>query len=196
MPMELPCLDFVNSEFRFVRGGMEDRLLKPLWVRAFLRRWGWRAPLRPPQAGLRALFRLRRVVRRMIEAAGAGRLPRQSDLDHLNAIMRRAAVAGRLVKGDGAIRLELRAGATGWHRVLAELAASVADLFVTYDPARLRVCDNPSCRYVFYDMTRNKRKRWCSSRVCGNIFKVRWFRARRRRRRPQRATRKMPRPAQ
>jgi predicted RNA-binding Zn ribbon-like protein len=48
---------------------------------------------------------------------------------------------------------------------------------------RLKAC--PDCRWVFYDHTRNGSKRWClmnatgsDGRACGNIAKVRRYRAR------------------
>jgi predicted RNA-binding Zn ribbon-like protein len=48
---------------------------------------------------------------------------------------------------------------------------------------RLKAC--PDCRWVFYDHTRNGRKRWClmnaggpDGRSCGSIAKVRAYRAR------------------
>lgn len=57
---------------------------------------------------------------------------------------------------------------------------------------RLKAC--PDCRWVFYDNTRNGRKRWClmnagaaSGRGCGNIAKVRRYRARQRMAQPSSA---------
>jgi predicted RNA-binding Zn ribbon-like protein len=43
---------------------------------------------------------------------------------------------------------------------------------------RLKLCDMHTCRYAFYDESRNRSGRWCSMRVCGNRAKTRAFRER------------------
>ena len=45
---------------------------------------------------------------------------------------------------------------------------------------RLRACANPDCRWAFYDRSRNQQGNWCDMAVCGNRFKNRQLRARRR----------------
>jgi len=64
---------------------------------------------------------------------------------------------------------------------LAEIAMSFAELLASGDPKRLRTCANPDCGWVFYDRTRGITRRWCDSRACGNLMKVRRFRVRQRR---------------
>jgi predicted RNA-binding Zn ribbon-like protein len=61
--------------------------------------------------------------------------------------------------------------------------AAILDAVVGGQWPRLKAC--PDCRWVFYDHTRNGSKRWClmnaagsSGRACGNIAKVRRYRAR------------------
>jgi hypothetical protein len=43
---------------------------------------------------------------------------------------------------------------------------------------RLKLCDMHTCRYAFYDESRNRSGRWCTMRVCGNRAKTRAFRER------------------
>jgi predicted RNA-binding Zn ribbon-like protein len=61
--------------------------------------------------------------------------------------------------------------------------AVILDAIVAAQWPRLKAC--PDCRWVFYDHTRNGSKRWClmnaagsQGRSCGNIAKVRRYRAR------------------
>jgi predicted RNA-binding Zn ribbon-like protein len=60
--------------------------------------------------------------------------------------------------------------------VLAAAAQSVAD--GTW--GRLKVCPRDSCRWVFYDASRNRSRHWCSMTSCGNKEKTRSYRERRR----------------
>jgi predicted RNA-binding Zn ribbon-like protein len=45
---------------------------------------------------------------------------------------------------------------------------------------RLKVCSRDSCRWAFYDESRNRSGRWCSMAGCGNIVKMQRAHARRR----------------
>ena len=67
----------------------------------------------------------------------------------------------------------------GLHAVLFEIASSFAAFLVEGDPDRLKLCDNPDCQWVFYDTTRRRTRRWCED-ACGNLMKVRRFRAKKR----------------
>jgi predicted RNA-binding Zn ribbon-like protein len=46
------------------------------------------------------------------------------------------------------------------------------------DTARLRICENPQCHWVFKDTSRTGKRKWCSMRSCGNRAKVARHRAR------------------
>jgi predicted RNA-binding Zn ribbon-like protein len=70
-------------------------------------------------------------------------------------------------------------------RVLAEMAVSVFQLLNEGSPDRLKVCRNPDCSWLFYDASLNHSRRWCSARACGNLLKVRRFRAERKGRQPR-----------
>jgi len=46
--------------------------------------------------------------------------------------------------------------------------------------ARLKVCRSDSCRWAFYDASKNRSGAWCTMAVCGNRNKVRAYQRRRR----------------
>lgn len=57
--------------------------------------------------------------------------------------------------------------------LLAAVARDAVDLLT--DPvarARLRRCEGDNCRRVYLDTSRGRRRRWCSSEVCGNRERV------------------------
>jgi predicted RNA-binding Zn ribbon-like protein len=45
---------------------------------------------------------------------------------------------------------------------------------------RLRVCEAPDCNAVLIDLSRNRSKRYCDARACGNRLNVAAYRARKR----------------
>jgi predicted RNA-binding Zn ribbon-like protein len=62
----------------------------------------------------------------------------------------------------------------------ARLAESIARELIHGPLARLRVCENTHCRWVFKDTSRTGQRKWCSMRSCGNRAKVARHRARQR----------------
>ncbi|MFX0580797.1 CGNR zinc finger domain-containing protein [Nocardia nepalensis] len=58
-------------------------------------------------------------------------------------------------------------------RALATLLADVATAVAAGTWPRLKTCREPSCRWAFYDHSRNRGRTWCSMDVCGNRVKVR-----------------------
>jgi predicted RNA-binding Zn ribbon-like protein len=57
------------------------------------------------------------------------------------------------------------------------LAQSAADLLTGETMQRLRSCDNPECRWLFLDTSKNHTRRWCDMKICGNRMKARRFKA-------------------
>jgi predicted RNA-binding Zn ribbon-like protein len=72
----------------------------------------------------------------------------------------------------------LHAAGTGSDATIAALTAIVYDAVSHGTWHRLRACRKESCRYAYYDRSKNASRAWCSMTTCGNQEK-----AQRRRRR-------------
>lgn len=178
--MDLLWIEFVNSDWRDWRGTgrSEDRLENETWMERFLQTWQLAIHIRPEPPELSDLKALRRALRRMAEQLAAGRSLSPDDIDYLNALMADGPVTRR-IEGDPTMpELHLQPMHTGWKQVMAEVTASFAATLTTGESGRVRVCDNQDCSWVFYDDTRNRSKRFCDDKTCGNLMKVRRFRAR------------------
>jgi predicted RNA-binding Zn ribbon-like protein len=77
---------------------------------------------------------------------------------------------------DGTVRLVPPDG--GVPGFLGEVLAAVA--LAAHDGSwrRLKICPAGDCRVVYYDLSRNSSRRWCSMEVCGNRNKTRAYRQR------------------
>jgi predicted RNA-binding Zn ribbon-like protein len=64
-------------------------------------------------------------------------------------------------------------------RIAAHLAMGLAELVVAGESQRVRNCASPACQDVFVDLSRNRSRRYCDSRTCGNRLHVAAYRARR-----------------
>ncbi|MBF9130731.1 CGNR zinc finger domain-containing protein [Plantactinospora sp. S1510] len=80
-----------------------------------------------------------------------------------------------VVVGETITLAPARAGLPGaLAAILAALALGTADGTLS----RLKVCQADSCRWVFYDQSRNGSSRWCTMRLCGARNKNRSYRRR------------------
>jgi predicted RNA-binding Zn ribbon-like protein len=175
------CLDLVNSRWtdHLGSGRIHDRLPLPDWRHAFFARWSHlpTGATDAPEA-VAGLRELRDLLRRLLEAFARGEAFAAADVEHLNQVLAASPRARRLEAGSGRHRLVEAPARYDWRWALAEVAASAAGLLVTGQPARLKVCANPACSWMFYDESRNGARRWCEGGVCGNLLKVRRHRAR------------------
>jgi predicted RNA-binding Zn ribbon-like protein len=98
----------------------------------------------------------------------------------INALLAETGAIPQIVAHDGRgphIHVS-RAAAPMSDRIAAHLAMGLAELLVAGESGRLRTCASPACRDVFLDESRNRSRRYCDSRTCGNRLHVAAYRAR------------------
>ena len=134
-----------------------------------------------PAAGERALGRVRRVRDALREVSHA-------IVEHRRAAPQALAEVNRALRAREIIQLEpAEDGVQVGHKhvgdpiddALARLAEPIVREISAGRPERLRVCDNDTCAWVFYDSSPTGRRRWCDMATCGNAAKARRHRARR-----------------
>jgi predicted RNA-binding Zn ribbon-like protein len=102
-------------------------------------------------------------------------------IEMLNALLAETGAIPQIVAHDGRgphIHVS-RPAAPLSDRIAAHLAMGLAELVVAGESQRVRSCASPSCRDVFVDLSRNRSRRYCDSRTCGNRLHVAAYRARR-----------------
>lgn len=70
-------------------------------------------------------------------------------------------------------------GASLADHLAADCGMALAFFVVAGEQDRLRRCEAPDCRRAFADLSRNRSRRYCDSRTCGNRLHVAAYRARR-----------------
>ncbi|AZM61936.1 MULTISPECIES: CGNR zinc finger domain-containing protein [unclassified Streptomyces] len=94
-------------------------------------------------------------------------------LTRVNELARAAPPAPRAVPGEDGLLVRRLDGPPGRAALLAAVARDAVDLIT--DPvarASLRQCEGDNCPIVYLDTSRGRRRRWCSSEVCGNRERV------------------------
>jgi predicted RNA-binding Zn ribbon-like protein len=121
---------------------------------------------------------LRALLRRMFEAAAIGQPVTDAQLEELNAFLALTPVMRQVQRSGTGVRLQTVVLREGWTAVASQVAASWVEVLARIPPTRLKVCANPACHWVFIDQSHNLSRCWCRQWACGNLMKVRQFRAR------------------
>lgn len=178
--MESMCIDFINSEFRDFRGRwVRDDLFQPGWLDQFLSRWGLQVEEPLDTTTQTTLLALRTLLRHMIETVANSHISAE-DLTAFNAILSRPSLKRSLTVIQTGYVMEIVPEKKDWDWVQAEIAASFAHLLTNHESERIKICANPNCLWIFYDESKSKTRRYCTPEKCGNLLKVRRFRARQR----------------
>ncbi|MGN7762852.1 CGNR zinc finger domain-containing protein [Paenibacillus sp. 22594] len=175
--------DFLNSYWRdwrtSNRGGDKDKLIDPEWLASWLERHSLQAewPIKPTE--LDQLKQLRSFMWAEVQMLVQVHTVNRATLEQLNRYMDKGPAIRQIVWNDaGLAEIYLLPQRADWTQVMAEIASSFAAALVEKDTSRFRICENPDCLWVYYDDTRNRSKRYCDDKMCGNLMKVRRFRAR------------------
>lgn len=96
--------------------------------------------------------------------------------------LRRAVGDPAASDGDVRVGVEIALTSAGAvlvaERAVPAVLAAAARLVVRGEWGRVKICPDGTCRWAFYDRSRNRSRTWCSMQVCGNRQKARTFRQR------------------
>jgi len=189
-----PCLDFVNTV-----GGrvlhtdtvLREKLTDYRTLAAWTQRAGFlsvpefrqleRAARRNPQRAARTLaraVRLREALYRIFSSLLERRPPRKADIDALSKELASARSRERLIASASGFVWAWDHAEDTLDLPLWCVSQSAADLLTSADLGRLRRCGGHQCGWLFLDTSRNRKRRWCDMKDCGNRAKVRSFRER------------------
>jgi predicted RNA-binding Zn ribbon-like protein len=179
------CLDFCNTS-RDRTGVSEERFR----AYADVVSWAWRAAvLNAEEAGRLArlgsrnpteallvherALRLRQSLRVIFTTLAARRRIRPTMLEVLNEELASAMARSQVVPTDEGFTWLWAQGGKALDSMLWPVARSAADLLTGGPLASIRVCEGRGCGWLFLDTSRNRTRRWCDMKICGNRAKAR-----------------------
>ncbi|MBT2117147.1 ABATE domain-containing protein [Dyella sp. LX-66] len=173
------CLDFVNTIHDRYAVPAEDYIADPeRFIQWCLRAGAIRSGeniAAPAGAGLRAaLMRKLRPLRDHLHVLLAARIdgvvPADEAVQGVDQWLHRAW-ANQVLGADG--RMHWRSDACDVLLPLQRIALDALDLLSGPSVAQLRRCDNTTtCGWLFFDTSKNQRRRWCAMETCGTEFKM------------------------
>jgi predicted RNA-binding Zn ribbon-like protein len=154
-----------------VAWSLQSQILTPQQASQLLSR-AEQQPLLAEAARERAIT-LREVLFRIYYALVQDIAPVAADLATFNAALKDALAHMCVLQvGDGF--------AWGWSQQeerldwpLWPVLHATADLLVSPERDRVHICEDESCDWLFLDTSKNRSRRWCNMRTCGNRAKAR-----------------------
>jgi predicted RNA-binding Zn ribbon-like protein len=123
---------------------------------------------------------LRDAIHDIGAALGRRAKPPAASLADLSALNARCVAKAALAPGVLSCRWRWSVRAAPVEAALGPIALAAVKLFTEGDFHRIRECGGHACGWLFYDRSKNNRRRWCEMEVCGNRAKQRRLAARRR----------------
>jgi predicted RNA-binding Zn ribbon-like protein len=167
------CLDFANTVNKRPEPD-RDELMSSADLMTWAAQMGLTVTGRAQQGGIEPARQLRETVYQTFAAVSRRDSPPESGLGELARCYAMMPRPAGLAPAGESYRLRWPpADAPG---VLWFVAASAIELLTRGPLDRIGQC--PSCRWLFLDTSRNRRRRWCDMQMCGGRDKVQRFRAR------------------
>jgi predicted RNA-binding Zn ribbon-like protein len=174
-------LDLLNTDYHDYKGGGrdEDRLENPQWLGKFLNYWKNIQIQSNSRLLINQLKDLRSLIGKIVEKFRLGEEIQKTDLNSLNKILAKSPIVYRLESSDREYSFTQYSVNSGIESILSDIASSFAEILVQGEAERIKTCENKDCRWIFYDISKNRSRKWCEGGTgCGNLMKVRRFRER------------------
>ena len=175
------CLDFANTlyghaatihEYLFdyrdlVLWSRHVDLLSPQQTETLLTKWK-QAPVES-EAVFRRAIQLRETLYRIFSSLAHNQLPQKDDLTYFHQTWLEGQSHSRLARTKDGFLLEWEEG-DAFDYMLWSVTSSAMDLLTSGDLERVKQCGR--CDWLFFDKSRNRKRRWCSMDACGNRTKM------------------------
>ena len=147
-----------------------DRLSKPSSLEGWLNEHGLlKSKGRVTDADMRHAVEVREALRDLLLANYGERVPK----DAVETLSRAARSAQLVVQFEGGGGANLEPAASGVDAALGKILATAFRAMLDGTWQRLKVCRDDTCRWAFYDRSKNRSGSWCLMSVCGNRCKAR-----------------------
>jgi predicted RNA-binding Zn ribbon-like protein len=182
------CLDFVNTVHCYGCADLGEYLntyhdlvawsrhvgtISDQEAKALLRRADGH-PAEAKSAHKRAID-LREAIYRIFTISLEGHYHTREELAVFNEYLGETMMQSQIVKTQDGFHWEMTGNKTKLDWILNPVIRSAADLLVSEEVRRVKKCADPICGWLFLDISRNRSRRWCDMRDCGNRAKASRF---------------------
>jgi predicted RNA-binding Zn ribbon-like protein len=121
---------------------------------------------------LEKAIQLRETIYRIFSSLIGKSQPIDEDLSILNSFLSDAMGRSRVIRTKEGFSWGFHTGKGSLDWVLHPIARSTAELLASDKLQRVKKCSGPYCGWLFLDTSRNRSRRWCDMKDCGNRAKA------------------------
>jgi predicted RNA-binding Zn ribbon-like protein len=115
---------------------------------------------------------LREAIYRIFTISIEGQSHAREHLAVFNDYLAEAMMRSQIVKTQGGFFWDMAGNKAKLDWILCPVIRSAAELLVSEKFRRVKKCADPICGWLFLDISRNRSRRWCDMRDCGNRAKA------------------------
>ena len=118
---------------------------------------------------------LREAGYRIFSSVADGKAPDNCDLALFNDYLSRTMAHSRIIETETGFSLDSDGDKEGLDWILNPIIRSSTDLLISDELGKVKKCADADCSWLFLDISRNRSRRWCDMKSCGNRAKARRF---------------------
>ena len=119
--------------------------------------------------------RLKKTIFDIFFSIAEKKAPKEDDLSTLNSFLSEAMEKLRIGRMDGGYAMEFDKNEDSFDWLLYPIIRSAGELLVSDQLGRIKKCGDSECGWLFVDVSKNKSRRWCDMKDCGNRAKANRF---------------------
>lgn len=173
--MDFMCLNFINSQWYINHKPFKDPLRNKKWIDKLVKELGFVVDLPVSDKEIEELFALRKLFSDIIDSICKGKDIAWEQIEEINHYLSLNPLYYELKKEESKFSVFLKPVKNDWNSVFGKITASFIDLLSMDDVKNIKKCENPECKWIFYDRSKNHTRRWCCN-TCASLVKVRRFR--------------------
>lgn len=122
---------------------------------------------------LQKIKKIREMLYHLFSAVAAATPPAPDLLERFNKTLSAALATFRFDNTPGGLTGNVREDPSDLLTPIRIVMKSAYDILTTEDHTRIKEC--ATCGWIFLDLTKNNKKRWCSPLTCGSMHKAKRY---------------------
>lgn len=118
---------------------------------------------------------LRKAIYRIFTTNLQASSPARKELAIFNDYFSAAMKRSRIVITERGFYWDMAGNKSKLDWILSPIVRSAAELLISEELGRVKKCADPTCGWLFLDVSRNRSRRWCDMSDCGNRAKASRF---------------------
>lgn len=167
-------LDLLPTYERFLEFAMQSGVITSTQLRRLLSRTSKQDSART----LGSAIDVRETIDPLFRSIAVGDPPPRDSLKKLNRFIEELRIPESVARRGSEFVLSPGDFSKSPDGPLWPIVDAAVRLLTSADRTDIRECDEPTCRWLFLDSSKNHSRQWCSMKLCGNRAKMRRFRAR------------------